>query len=417
MKKRMMSLLSIIVLSAIIMTSCGQPKDAEPQSSATTQADNQVSESPTEAPTSTDVPPVNTGETIKIGYIGSITGEGAIISEYELKGIRMAVDEINKAGGVNGSLFELVEEDAAGSNSGAVLATLKMVKRDDVVAIIGLVRSPHIMATSKYIQDAKIPTITGASNLQVTRHGNPYIFRDRAHDGDVTGVAVKFVVENLQAKNIAILHDTDVFGTGGLENININLGKYNIEPVCIQGYQTGTKDWTPQLLNIKKSGADVIIGWGTNAQENAVILRQIKQMGLDINVVGSPSYGTPVLLEAAGEYAENVYAVNDWSVSLQEEKSLEWVKAFNERYGHDPDWASVSGYDGFYILANAIKSAGPDREKITNALMDSKDVVGVQAVYNFNKYGDGNHEMVITQVKNGKFEVVDRVKLAIDNEE
>jgi branched-chain amino acid transport system substrate-binding protein len=359
--------------------------------------------------------PTLAANTIKVGYIGPITGEGAIIGEYELKGVKMALDEVNKAGGVNGVPLELVVEDTAGTNSGAVLATLKMTKRDDVVAIIGLVRSPNIMAASKYIQDARIPVVTGASALQVTRHDNPYIFRDRAHDGVVTGVAVKFAVERLQAKKIAILHDTDVFGTGGMENIKVHLKKYGLEPVTVQGYQTGTKDWTPQLLNIKRAGVDVIIGWGTNAQENAVILRQIKQMGLNVKVVGSPSYGTSVLLNAAGPYAEGLYAINDWSVASPEKESQNWVAAFRARYRHDPDWAAVSGYDGFYILANAIKTAGPDREKIREALARTKGFSGIQASYTFNRYGDGNHEMAISQVKDGKFVVIGRIQVAVED--
>jgi branched-chain amino acid transport system substrate-binding protein len=353
-------------------------------------------------------------DTIKIGYIGPLTGEGAIIGEYELKGIEMAVDEVNKTSGVRGSQLELVVEDTAGTNSGAVLATLKMINRDDVVAIIGLVRSPNIMAATEYIKEAKIPVISGASALQVTRHGNPYIFTTRAHDGVVTEVAVKFALETIKAKKIGILHDTDVFGTGGLDNLKIHLEKYGVEPVSVQGYQTGTKDWTPQLLNFKRTEVDTIIGWGTNAQENAVILRQINQMGLNVKVVGSPSYGTTILLEAAGHYAEGLYAINDWSVASPEENSKEWVTTFRDRYGHDPDWASVSGYDGLRILANAIDKAGADRAKIREALADTKDFVGIQAKYTFDKYGSGNHQMVISEVKEGRFLVVGQVQASIE---
>jgi len=413
MKRKNISLLLLVAILLLgTLSACGGGRQTGGNATPAAPA---ASDAP-EAQSSQQAPaqPSQSAESIKIGYVGSITGEGAMMGEYELKGIRMAVDEINSAGGINGVPLEIIEEDAAGTNSGAVLATQKITRRDDVVAIIGLVRSPFIMAASEYIQEAKIPTITGASALQVTRHGNPYIFRDRAHDGDVTGVAVKFAVENLKAEKIAILHDTDVFGTGGYDNLKINMEKYGIEPVIAQGYQTGTKDWTPQLLNIKQSGADVIIGWGSNSQENAVILRQIKQMGLDVKFIGSPAYGTTVLLDAAGEYAEGLYAINDWSVSLQNEKSLNWVEAFNERYGHDPDWAAVSAYDGLYILANAIKVAGPDREAIADAIRATSDLEGIQGMYNFNGSGDGNHQMVISQVVDGKFVVVDRITVDIE---
>ena len=351
-------------------------------------------------------------DVIKIAYIGALTGEGTLLAEYEFNGIELAVEEINAAGGVNGAKLELIKEDTGGTNSGAVLATQKVSRMDDVVAIIGYRRSPHFMAASKYVEEAKIPVMTFGTALQITREGNPYVFRDRPHDGIVTGIAVKFAVENLGSQKLAILYDTDVYGIGGLENATEHLKNlYDLDFVSAQGYQTGAKDWTPQLLNIKQSGAEVIIGWGTNTQENAVILRQIRQMGLDVKVVGAPTYSSTALIDIAGEYAEGLYTITDWSVSLDDEKSLKFVADFVAKYGFEPDYASSSGYDGLYILADAIARAGTDREAITEAIRSTKDLVGVQASYTFDEFGDGNHTMCITQVKDGLFEVLERVTL------
>ena len=405
--KSVFSFLLIIVLTASLFAGCGGAQQPATPAPAPATTESNASESQ-----ENEAPPSQPLDPIKIGYVGAITGENAILAEYESKGVMLAVDEINAAGGVNGHPLELVIEDAAGTNSGAVLATQKIIARDDIVGIIGLMRSPFMMAATEYIQEAKIPILTNGTALQITRHGNPYVFRIRANDLVVTDVVLKFIADDLGLTKIAVLHDTDVYGMGGLENIKTNLEKYpNLEIVSEQGYNTGARDWSPQLLNIRNSGAEVIIGWGTNTQENATIVRQIKQMGLDVKVIGAPTYGTTVMLESAGEYAEGLCSVTDWNTSLTDERSAKFIQDFHAKYGHDPDYASAAGYDGLYLLAEAIKNAGTDREAVRDAMSDIRNFEGIIATYDYDEFGDGNREMCITQVNGGRYEIITRVRV------
>jgi branched-chain amino acid transport system substrate-binding protein len=342
---------------------------------------------------------------IKIGLNVELTGLAADLGDLSKKAADLAVEEINAAGGINGRPIDLIAEDSQSSNQGAVAATNKLINSHKVVAMVGPVKSTQMQAVSDIIKKARLPTMFGGTNPKLTRLDNkvvnPWIFRCRPADS-IAGVAVaRFIVEDLKITKVGILHDSDTFGTTGAGIVRDTLKKLGTEPLLIEKYATGTENYQPQLLNMKAAGIEALVIYGTNANDDAKILRQIKELGLDFKVVGSPSNAQKITLDLAREAAEGIYAVVDY-VPGQSEVAKRYREAYVKKYGSEPDTLAAWNYDALYILAEAMKKAGTDPEKIREAILATKGFKGVLGEFNFDEFGDGLHEVSMVQIKNGQ---------------
>ncbi len=354
-------------------------------------------------------------EPIKVGYVGPVTGTSAWLAEAETAGAKLAVEEVNKAGGVLGRQVELQVEDTGGTNAGAVAATTKLVDGGRAVAIIGHLRSPNVLAASENILKGKIPVLTGATAVQVTHQDNPYIFRTRANDDTVTQVAVDFFLNQLKFNKIAILHDSDSFGAGGAKGIKDALAKHKLEPTTVQTWTTGAKDYTAQWLNIQKSGAQAVAIWLADPQDGALLLRQKNELGIKLPALGSGGFTLDSTRESAGEHIVGMYAVADWSPELATPEIKSLMERFKVKYGKEPDYLSMMSYDQVQLVINAIKSVGAaDREKIKEALSKVKGYDGY-TTYNFDKYGDGVHQGVVVQIEKDRLKGLGVVKVEMPN--
>ena len=154
-------------------------------------------------------------EPIRIGVVNEISGVQAQAGEYTLYGIRLALEEINKAGGVLGRQLELQIEDNQSTNPGTVLAFSKLGSRKDIAGVIGPIRSTQIQAASPTIAKSGIPTMIGGTDTSLTHVNNRWLFRARPNDSYSSRTIADFGVNTLKARSWAIIHSTDAFGSGG----------------------------------------------------------------------------------------------------------------------------------------------------------------------------------------------------------
>src|SRR5277367_5958489 len=163
-----------------------------------------------------NAPGVADAATIKIGMVLSVTGPGADGGKYSLTGARIALDRVNKAGGVLGKQVELITEDDQTTNPGAVLAFSKLAVQPDIVAFIGEVRSTQTHAMAPDILKTGKPVCFGGTDPKLTKMGNPWLIRFRSNDSYSGRVIASYGVETLGKRNWAIVHSTDAFGTAAL---------------------------------------------------------------------------------------------------------------------------------------------------------------------------------------------------------
>jgi branched-chain amino acid transport system substrate-binding protein len=340
------------------------------------------------------------GATIKIGMCAPVTGPAAESGGYAVKGAKLALDAVYKAGGILGKQAELIVEDDQTTNPGIVLAFSKLASQPDVVAFLGSIRSTQVHAMAPDVLKLGKPVMIGGTDPNLTHMGNQWFFRFRPNDSYSGRVIADYGVKTLGKKKWAVLHSTDAFGTAGGKALTDALGKLGAPPVLDQGYANQSQDFTPVVLAIKQSGADILGSYFTFENDLGIFARQLRQLGVNIPWIGSPSITNITALKLAGPALYGTFGVADYA-----EDSSDASKAFGKIYRDAvkvaPDNQSSWPYDAVTVLSAAINKAGStDPAKVREAILSIKKFPGAEGEYNFDQNGDGLHGYNI--VKNDK---------------
>ena len=338
---------------------------------------------------------------IRIGQVIPMTGEAAESGRYHKYGAELAAEQVNKAGGIRGRKIELVQEDDKTTNPGAVTALQRLLEDKEIPAIIGSIRSTQVQAMLPTVKEAGIPFMIGGTNYGLTHQGNPWVFRFRPHDGFSAKVIAKFAVEELKLKKLALVHSTDAFGNGGRDFVTKALGELKAEPALVQGYNNGEKDYTAILTSVRQSGADGLLTYFTFSTDIGIFAKQVKQLGIKVGWIGSPSIVAVDGRKLAGEALHGTYGVSDFHVDGSA-KSKEFTAAYRAKYNLEPDLYSAWCYDAVTVLAEAMRRA-PDLkpESIRKAILGIKGFPGAEGEYNFDENGDGLDHYHIVRNENG----------------
>jgi branched-chain amino acid transport system substrate-binding protein len=340
--------------------------------------------------------------TIKIGMCAPVTGPAAESGRYAQIGAKMAVDAVNKSGGVLGKQVELIVEDDQTTNPGVVLAFSKLASQTDIVAFLGSIRSTQVHAMAPDVLKIGKPVMIGGTDPALTHMGNPWLFRFRPNDSYSGSVIAEYGVKTLGKKKWAIVHSTDAFGTAGGKALATALGKIDGTSIALdQGYSNQSQDFTPVVLAIKQSGADILGSYFTFENDLGVFARQLRQLGVTIPYIGSPSIVNITALKLAGPALYGTFGVADYA-----EDSSPASKAFGTAYREiakvAPDNQSSWPYDAVTILCAAIKKAGKtDPQAIREAILATKNHPGAEGEYNFDANGDGLHGYNIVRNEKG----------------
>jgi branched-chain amino acid transport system substrate-binding protein len=346
--------------------------------------------------------PAAAADPIKLGIVAEVSGPNAEAGSYTVNGAKLAVDEINKAGGVLGRPLELKIEDNQSTNPGSVLATSKLLGGGDIVAMLGPIRSTQLQAVAPTINKASIPTMIGGSDFGLTHSNNKWYFRVRPHDGYSAKVIADFAVNTLQKKKWAVVYSTDSFGTGGKDRLIEALKEAGITPVLTQGFTSNTQDFTPIVLAIKQSGADVIATYVASSNDVGILAKQLRQMGLTIPWIGSSSISTATAMKLGGDALYGTYSVADFVPTASAEAQA-FTKKYQEAFKLEPDFYSSWSYDGVQLIANAIRTAKDTKpDAIRKALLEVKGFKGVTGTYVFDGKGDGVHGYNVVKNDGGK---------------
>ena len=340
------------------------------------------------------------GDTIKVGMALPVSGPTADLGKYALMGAKIALDRVNKSGGVLGKQVELVTEDNQSSNPGAVLAFSKLAGQPDIVAFLGPVLSTQTHAMAPDILTTGKPVCFGGTDPTLTKMGNPWLFRFRPNDSYSGRVIASYGVETLGKKNWAIVHSTDAFGTSGFKALSAALDKIGAKVLTDQGYPNQSQDFTPVVLAIKSSGADII---GSYSLENdlAILARQLRQLGVTLPWVGSASIVTRAALKLAGPALWGTYGVADYAIDSSPE-AKEFARLYTAVSKIQPDQNSAWTYDAIGVLCASINKAdSTDPGKIREAILSTKGYKGAEGEYNFDELGDGLHGYNVVRNEKG----------------
>jgi branched-chain amino acid transport system substrate-binding protein len=349
------------------------------------------------------------GATIRVGMVLPVTGPGADAGRFALGGAKLALEAINKAGGVLGKPLELVTEDDQTTNPGAVLAFSKLASQPDIVGFLGSIRSTQNHAMAPDILKTCKPVCFGGTDPVLTHMGNPWLFRFRPNDNYSARVIADFGIETLAKKKWAVIHSTDAFGTSGAKALNEALGKAGATVALDQGYSNQSQDFTPVVLAIRQSGAEVIGSYFTFENDLGIFGRQLRQLGVRLPWVGSPSITNVTALKLAGPALYGTYGVADYAEDSSD-ASKAFGKAYRQTYKLEPDNQSSWTFDALTVLAKAINAAAKtDPLAIREAILAVKGHAGAEGTYAFDANGDGLHGYNVVQNVKGSMSFTKRV--------
>jgi branched-chain amino acid transport system substrate-binding protein len=341
-------------------------------------------------------------DTIKIGVVSPQTGAAAESGGFQRNGIKMAMDAINAKGGVLGKQLEMVVADDQTTNPGAVLAFSRLANQPEIPAFIGSIRSTQVQAMAPDILKIGKPTMIGGTDPGLTQMGNPWLFRCRPNDSYSARVIAQFGVSELKKQKWALVYSTDAFGSNGNKALVGALDGLKITPVLQQGYANQQADFTPVVLAIRQSGADVLGTYFTYETDLGVFARQLRQLGVTIPWVGSASIVNISALNLAKNALFGTFGVADYAIDsspASKAYGAEYEKLFHAAPDNQSSWA----YDATNILAMALtKAGGTDPLKVREAIIAIKGYAGAEGTYNFDAKGDGLHGYNVVKNDQGK---------------
>lgn len=343
------------------------------------------------------------GNEIPVGEYGSLTGNTASFGQSTHNGIMLAVEEINKAGGVKGRPIKIFTEDDQSKPEEAANAVTKLISRNNVVAVLGEVASSRSLAAAPICQANKVPMITPSStNPEVTKKGD-YIFRVCFIDPYQGEALAHFVANDLKLKRAAILRDVKNDYSVGLANFfGQTFKKLGGQIVIDQSYSEGDSDFRAQLTAIKAANPEVLFVPGYYT-EIGQIARQARDLGINQPLVGGDGWESPRLLEIGGEALNGSFYSNHYFAEDPSPQVKEFVDKYKAKYDQVPDSMSALGYDATMILAEAMKRADSlEGPAIRDQIAQTKDFKGVTGTITLGPDRDAVKPLVIIEIKDGK---------------
>ena len=346
-------------------------------------------------------------KTIKIGVSCALTGDYAVYGMASKEGTELAVDEINKAGGINGRKIEIIWRDDMLNIDKAVSIAHELVGNPEIVAITGLVGSRAVLASGPIYQRAEVPTIAISASAPGVPLIGDYIFRVFVRAIPVGRHMGRTIGERLKPKRVGMIHQIDDFELAIKKGVKEALGEYGIPLEPIINYSPGEiSDFRPLLAKLQKAEPKPDLAYfAMSATEFSTICIQAKKMRFDIPIVTDGTNHFQDVIKIAGDAVEGVYLNTVWFDDKENPNPLvaKFVRAIQEKYGHEPSSFAIWGYEAIYMLAEALKVNSTDRKAIRDALMKVKRD-GALGQLEFDKDGDVEFTgLTPLKIENGKF--------------
>ena len=348
------------------------------------------------------------GKTLKIGFNFEETGDVASYGTAEQKGAKLAVDEINKAGGVDGKQIEVTDKDNKSELSEASTVSTNLVTQAKVNTIIGPATSGGTGAAITNAAKASVPLITPSGTQDDLTKGQDYLFRTTFIDSFQGKILSKYVTDNLKAKKVVLYYDNSSDYAKGIAKAFQE--EYKGEIVATETFASKDTDFQAALTKFKGKDFDALVvpGYYTEAGK---IVNQARGMGIDKPIVGGDGFNSEEFIsQATPAAATNVYYVSGYSTSGDmTAKAKKFLEAYKAKYNEEPSMFSALAYDSVYMVAEASKGA-KNSVDIKENLAKLKDFEGVTGSITMDKNHNPVKSALMIGLKDGKVDTVETVK-------
>lgn len=341
---------------------------------------------------------------IKIAVVDAQSGQNADLGGWELKGVKLAFNAQNKAGGIDGRKIQLkVYDDQADPTVGTNLA--RKVKSDGNIMMMGTAESAVAIAMAPIMAQQEIPMITSGSSPALGQLHNPFVFLNNPPSTAFDQTLAKYLLGK-DYKSIAMISNNGAYGQGEHDAFLASLKDAGVTPVADQVVTPDQKDFSSALTTIGQKKPDVLF-IGAEEVESGLIAKQARQLGIDAVFAGGAPMGTPTYLETAGEsvvegsIVSTPYISNDLTAATKK-----FAAAYKAAYGEVAEYHGAKAYDGANIVIEALKKTHVATGKALADAIRSTKYDGLVGTFKFDADGIGVHETKIATIKSGKLELV-----------
>jgi len=329
------------------------------------------------------------GEPIKVGVVLPLTGTQAAFGEIEKNSFVMGVEEINKAGGINGRPIELIVEDDASKADVGRSAVEKLISRDKVIVLTGGYASSVTYAMSAVAQQRQVPFLVNTGSADnITEMGWDYVFRLNPPVSEYPEGLKSFLEAVVKPKSVAILYENTLFGQSGSKEFAADAEKMGLKVLMKQGYEAGGLDFKPLLINVKAANPDLVY-MISYVMDAALLMRQAKE--LDFNpklfVGGAAGFTLPEFYKNAGDAAENVFSATLWTENVPFPGAREYYDKYLKRFNSPTEYHGAEAYSAIYVVADALKRAKELTPKAVRESLVDTDMMTVFGPVKFIAYG------------------------------
>ena len=348
--------------------------------------------------------------TVKVVGLVELTGTGTTSGTNFDNGIKLAVKEINAAGGILGRKIDYQAFDTQ-SNPGVSKGLAQKAADDGAYVVMGPVFSGSILVSMAETRRAEIPNFTGGEAAAITQQGNPYIFRTSFTQASAMPKIANYIRDKVKAKNVDVIYTNNDFGKGGRDLIVKALESRGIKVASDISTEPGQLDFSSPVLKARQSNSDAVFVY-TNEEEAARLLRELRKQGYTKPVIGETVLTSQKVIELAGDSANGAVAHVGLTADAPQATVRKFDEAFQREFKSRSDHNGLKGYSGMYIVKAVTEKIGKFDPKAFAAAMhgislSAKDHPGILLDVSFDTNGDLDRESYMTRVVGGKQVVSD----------
>jgi len=337
---------------------------------------------------------------ITIGSILPLSGNSAQYGKFVQEGFELAIEEINKQGGIKGAPLRVIYEDDQANPSLAATAMGKLVQVDKVPIVFGSWPSSSVLAQAPIANQHRIPILAEAQSPKIREAGD-YVFRIQPDSRDYLNILAPYACRNLSLKRIAILYVNNDYGVDQADVFKLKVKELGSEVVFAEGFNQGAQDFRTVLTKIKATSPDGI--FIPAYAEAGIILKQASEQGITAKFLGSAPMENPDVILTAGKAAEGVIYVHHFDPDSDDPKVKQFQQSYRSKYGRYPEGYAALAYDAGFVLQHVLNMCGPSAECLKNELYKVHNFPGVAGPTSFDDHGDVIKPIVVRTIKDGQF--------------